>query len=111
MHIISMIGSFGTPKRNNNQVDILDLNGQRTSFSSRIQRYPYEISRAMGALLNGKPVVCGGTTTGFNDGSGAKNGCQSLFNCQWSPVSQLREPRYQGDGNTGFRVFKEGIQN
>ena len=54
----------------------------------------------MGALLNGKPVVCGGTTTGFNDGSGAKNGCQSLLNCQWSPVSQLRESRYQGGAAT-----------
>ena len=54
----------------------------------------------MGALLNGKPVVCGGTTTGFNDGSGANNVCQSLFNCQWSPVSLLREPRYQGGAAT-----------
>ena len=54
----------------------------------------------MGALLNGKPVVCGGTTTGFCDGRGAQIFCLSLFNCQWSHVSQLREPRFQGGAAT-----------
>ena len=85
----------GDPFDAGKQVEVLNKDGQPESCPS-IQNYPLGLSGAMGALLNDKVVICGGTTSGSS--SDATNKCYQLGdNGQWAPFGAgLKSARWYG---------------
>ena len=91
----------GVPKYSANKTEVVDVVSGETCAD--LPEFPVPNDGAVGANVNGTPVVCGGV-----DSAGFSSKCYRFKNGKWKEFASMKEPRWQAAGvmyKKEFHVF------